>query len=419
MICYYYPPLTDVGCKRSVAFAKYFKKHGWNPYVLSVKNPDKTYCTLGNESQPPGIPTECSYSVINVYKFFGKLNGLLTKILKPFGVELKRNYFYDIFCIPDIFFGWIPLTTLKGYKLLKKFNIDFIYISCTPFSSAVVGVLLKFITRKPLILDFRDAYALEKISVALGVPKIRIRINRWIEKNLLKHADIFIVTTNELRKAYIQQYPQVRDKTFTIHNGFDLEYLIQNKPQKYPKFTIVYTGEFYFYASHFNNIFFQAIALLKAGGKVTKENFQFLFYGDGKDRIEQTSKDSGIEDIVVASSRILYRDVLNVISKSHLQLLRIVKPMISTKLFEGIPLNTPFLAIIPNGEVEKIIKKYSPSSYIVTEKSPKKVADAILDAMSKYKNDEIQDNHVQEFLENFSRERLTLKLMKIIEQNIT
>ena len=56
MICYYYPPLADVGCKRSVAFATFFKKFGWSPYVLSVKNPDKAYCSLGNEKIPEGIP---------------------------------------------------------------------------------------------------------------------------------------------------------------------------------------------------------------------------------------------------------------------------------------------------------------------------------------------------------------------------
>jgi len=28
MICYYYPPIADVGSKRSIAFSKYFKKNG-------------------------------------------------------------------------------------------------------------------------------------------------------------------------------------------------------------------------------------------------------------------------------------------------------------------------------------------------------------------------------------------------------
>jgi glycosyltransferase involved in cell wall biosynthesis len=417
MICYYYPPLTDVGSKRSVAFSKYFKKHGWDPFVLSVKNPDKIYCSLGSDAPPPGIPTEYSYSIVNPSKFFGKLNGLLLRLLKPFRIDLKRNYFYDIFCIPDFFWGWIPLTTLKGYNLIRKQDIDIIYVSCSPFSSAVIGVLLKVLTAKPLILDFRDPFALERLSF-LGFPHFRKKINRRIEEYFLKHADIFVVTSEETRRGYIKQYPEVKDKIFTVYNGFDSKYLPQKPVQKYSKFTIVYTGAFYFYAPQSNKIFFKAISLLKASGKVNKETFQFLFYDDEKDRIEAIAKDYGIEDLVFASSRIPYKDVLDVISRSHFQLLRIIKLMISTKLYEGIALNIPFLATIPAGEVEGIIKKYSPSSYIITDESADKVAEAIADAMRKYENDEIRDNHVKEFLEEFSRESLTLKLMKIIREEL-
>ena len=57
MVCYYYPPVTDVGSKRSVAFSKYFKKNGWSPSVLSVKNPDRYYCSVGHDVPPDGVPT--------------------------------------------------------------------------------------------------------------------------------------------------------------------------------------------------------------------------------------------------------------------------------------------------------------------------------------------------------------------------
>lgn len=81
-------------------------------------------------------------------------------------------------------------------------------------------------------------------------------------------------------------------------------------------------------------------------------------------------------------------------SRSHLQLLRIVKPMISIKLFDGIALNNVFLSTIPGGEVAEIIKCYSPSSYIVGENSADNIATAILDAMSRFKNNEIKNNNV-------------------------
>lgn len=105
MVCYYYPPLADVGCKRSVAFSKYFAKYGWSPLVLSVKNPDKYYCRLGDELPPEGISVEYVRSVFNPYRLLGIMNGVLTRLLKPFKIKLTRNYFMIYSVILIILWG--------------------------------------------------------------------------------------------------------------------------------------------------------------------------------------------------------------------------------------------------------------------------------------------------------------------------
>ncbi len=419
MLCYYYPPLSDVGSRRSIAFSKYLKKHGWNPYVLSVKNADMSYCTLGTDSPPEGIHTEYSRSVVSLSKIVGRLNGLLYRALKLFGIKYTRNYVYLFLCIPDHFWGWIPCTVSKALKLIKKHDIDVIYASCSPFTSAVIGTILKRLTGKPFVLDYRDPYGLEEVFSIVNLPSIRRKINRFFDKKILKYADIFIVNNEDTKDAYVRQYPEIENKIFAIHNGFDASDSLNIKETKYSKFTIAYTGDFYFYAPYSNYIFFEALSFLKKNGNIDQNNFQFLFYGDAKAEIESIAREHGIEDLVIASNRVPYREVLNVLAKSHLQLLRIVKPMISTKLFEGIPLNIPFLATIPPGEVEGLIKKYSPSSFIVTNESPEMVAEAILDAVASYKNNQIQDNKVEDFLNNFSRENLTLKLINIMEHNLS
>ena len=148
--------LTDVGSKRSVAFSKYFKKHGWNPYVLSVKNPDRSYCSVGTDAPPAGVPTAYTYSLINLYRPLGKLNGALSRLAGLFQMKISRNHLYDLFCIPDYFWGWIPLTVLKGYRLIKRQNIDTIYVSCSPHSASLAGIILKRLLGKPLIIDYRD-----------------------------------------------------------------------------------------------------------------------------------------------------------------------------------------------------------------------------------------------------------------------
>lgn len=417
MICYYYPPLADVGCNRSIAFAKYFNKHGWQPSVISVKNPDKGYCRPGNLPPPKEVPVTYSYSIINLTYILGKANGAFTKCLNLTDINLRRNYFYDFFCIPDQFWGWIPLTVFKSIRLIQHNRNDFIYVSCSPFSSAIIGIIIKLMTKKPLVIDFRDPFALDDLSF-LKLPAFRTKMNRLTEKLILKYADLFVVTTEETRLRYIEQYPLVKEKIFCIYNGFDTAFLPRYKAEKFDKFTIVYTGDFYFFAPQDNELFFKALARLKSEKKIHQNNFQFLFYSDANDEITDIVRKYSIEDIVIYKPRIPYQDVLEIISRSHLQLLRIVKLMISTKFFEGISLNIPFLATIPSGEVERLVRKYSPSSSIITDESVDKVANAIQDSIVKYRNGQIKDNLIDEFLDTFSRENQAVRLMAIIRKHL-
>ena len=192
--------------------------------------------------------------------------------------------------------------------------------------------------------------------------------------------------------------------------------------EKFEKFSIIYTGQFYQFGPHhqvYTEQFFKALAHLKATGDISAEAFQFLFFGDEHRFIEETARAHGVADLVVSRSRVPYQDVLQSISRSHLMLLRIVKLMISTKLFEGIPLDVPFLATIPHGEVEEIIRRYSPGSYVVTEDdSHLDVAEAIRDAMAKYKHGRMPGNRVEEFLARFTREKLTQQVMRIVEDKL-
>lgn len=412
MICYYYPPLTDVGCKRSVSFAQNFKESGWQPYVLSVKNPDQTFCSLGNDEPPAGIPVYYSLSVFNLYKFFGKLNGLLSRFLKLFKIDLKKNYFYEFLCIPDIFIGWVPLAIINGYRLIKKHDIDLIYVSIIPVSSAIIGWWLKKITGKPLVLDYRDPFGVDFSHYHPNLGQGRFR--KWFDKLyaniVLRSCDLLTVTSKETEALYREQHPFVRRKIHTIYNGFDHNLLAKLKHEnKFSKFTVIYTGEFYYSVEY--EYFFEGLSILKKQGAINKNNFQFLFYGGINAVLVPVISKFAIEDFVILRKRIPYIEVLKEIQRSHLQLLRLIQPMISTKLFEGISLNTPFLATIPSGEVEQIIRKYSPSSYLVTEKRPELVADSIIDAMEKYRTGEVINNKVEEFLSSFSRAKSSQNML--------
>ena len=413
MICYYYPPLLDVGCKRSVAFSKYWKKAGWEPHVLSVKNPDKTYCSLCDDRPPKGVDVIYTYSLFNIYKFLGKVNGLLSRILGLVGIKLQHNYFYDVFCVPDLFIGWVLPAIISGLRIIKRKKIDIIYVSCTPFSAGIIGWCLKKMTGKPLVIDYRDPYGLDisKYQKAFKPVWFRKPIDRWIAGTILKCCDLFTVTTEETKELYVEQFPCVRDKIHTVYNGFDHHLLDGIEEQeKFFKFTIIYTGNFY-YDIEFD-YFFEGLGLLKKKGKINADNFQFLFYGGRVERIQDALMHYDVVDLVQIKSRIPYAEVLKEIKRSHLQLLRIAKPMISTKLFEGIALNIPFLATVPAGEVEGIVRKYSPCSYVVSDNSAKSLSHCVGNAMILHEND-FRSNKIESFLNSFSRENLSLKILKL------
>lgn len=417
MICYYYPPLTDVGCKRSVAFSKYFAEHGWKPHILTVRNADKTYCSLGNDPIPPGIPVARSLSIFNIYWLARKLNGLITKLLGLFGIRLSSNYVSEFLCTPDPFWGWIPSTLFKALGLIKKSNCDLIYVSCSPFSAAIVGVLLKMISGKPLVLDFRDPFALKGSMYQRG-SKIRQITNSFLENKFLRYADLVIFTTEETKNLYRLQYPIYEDKLHTVHNGFDGLHKQSVNPEKYAKFTIVCGGNLYMFATMQSTVFFESMADLKNRHAINKSNFRFIYCGSDKERVAHIANDLNIEDIVLTKGTVPYHEMIETASRSHLYFLTILPPMISTKLYEGIALNVPFLALIPHGEVEAIIKEYSPSSYIVSDGSKEAITESILAAKSSYENGKVVDNRIEDFLHAFSRERLTLKLMQIIEDKL-
>jgi hypothetical protein len=416
MICYYYPPLTDVGCIRSVAFATFFKKFGWNPYVLSVKNPDKEYCSVGNEKTPKDIPVFYSFSLFNVFKILCFINGIIWKFFSLFNIKLKKFIIWDYVCIPDIFVGWIPLAIYNGLKIIKKEQIDLIYVSVSPVSSAIVGLFLKKITGKPVILDYRDPFGVDLGKYQPGLSKgfFRKNVNKWMDNFFIKRCDLFTVTTKETEELYRWQFPAVNNKIHTIYNGFDHFLLYKlNNTDKFSKFTIIYTGNFYFEIDY--KYFIDGLFFLKNKNIINKDNFQFLFYGEVKKEFAEKIKLYALEELVVFNGRVKYFEVLGEIQRSHFQLLRIIQPMISTKFFEGIALNIPFIATVPKGEVEQLIRKYSPSSYIITDESAEAVALSIIDAMKMYENNSVLNNDVDKFLANFSREKAARDMVHLFE----
>jgi glycosyltransferase involved in cell wall biosynthesis len=411
LISYYYPPLGDVGGLRALGFSKYLSHFGWKPYVLTVANPDKSYCSIADNKAPYGIDVFRSYSIINLTRVIGKLNGFLALILKKFRKESRTNIFADLLCLPDIFIGWIPLTYLKALKIIRKHDIDEIYVSCMPFSSSIIALLLKRKTQKPIILDLRDPITGHGTDTFSG--RFHESVNKSIEKYTLKYFDRVLFVTKETRENYLKTYPWLNTKSNCIYNGFFGEYLPKRSISLYDKFTITYVGNYYAETDD-SDLIFEALRNIVLENSISFGNIRFLYIGAQCGWIRRTAEKFELCDIVESLEQVSREESIEVLFKSPVIYIRILRDMISTKLFEGLATGRPLLAATSNEEVKEMIKRYSPHSALTEPHDAGALAEAILNLYSQWNTNRLDGRPNQEYMRKFDKSSLTKEFADVL-----
>lgn len=262
MIAYYFPPIASVGVFRILKFAKYLPRFGWKPVILTVRNPDPFMVKLDPhyaDDRLRGVKVFRSYSVPL---------GWIHKI-RRLGISDKW------FMVPDVFIGWLPSAVSLGKKIVAKERIDVIYASCPPVSSLILGALLKKMTKKPLVLDYRDPWTGHPSTL---YPTRAERFWRKMEERILKSCDVVITVGKRQREDMLKVFPFLEEAdVHVIPNGFDPKDFLGVKPQKFDKFTIVNTGAIYGARTNLFKIFLRALHGLLESEKVP--DFQVVHIG--------------------------------------------------------------------------------------------------------------------------------------------
>ena len=232
MIAYVFPPFYSVGGSiRVVKFIKYLPALGWLPVVLTIDD-SKEYATQrreGSESLLKDIPEqvriyrttagEPSEEFLEKSRSIKRKNRLAAAIVNVLAAvrDYARNYLLQ----PDEYIAWLPFAVRLGRQLVRKEGIEVIFATCPPFSTALIGAVLKKLTGKPLVLDFRDDW--------IDTPWYHSRppIIRWVERRMemwaVKTSDRVILVTEASRNAFVTRYPgEPEDKFVFIPNGCDL-----------------------------------------------------------------------------------------------------------------------------------------------------------------------------------------------------
>ena len=384
LISFHFPPSSAVGGLRIYGFANHLIDYGWKTYVLTIKekyaqNIDISRYKINKEIKifKTHILPKLSILILNVLK---KLNFKKNKescdncdkdtIIEKTGLKVKEGAVQKIkraidslLLLPDENRNWIIPAVNSACKEIESRNIKIVLTSCPPYSTHLIGLLLKYLYDIIWIADYRDPWIIPFNKYLYPTSKISLSIEKNIEKLVINKADIVTSTTEKLNRKFIEIYGGKNSEKFLcISNGFDGGNFkeIENL-KKYEKFTITYIGTLYFGRSP--EPIFKAIDVLKKEGLINGDDIRLNIFGNcqyinGTETVEYVKKYNLKEEVKI-NSPVSYREAIRIARKSHLGLVLAPKQpyQIPAKIYDMIGSETKVIAITEDGATKQMVEK--------------------------------------------------------------
>lgn len=371
MIATYFPPAGGVGVFRITKFVKYLKKMKYNPIVVTM---DEKFITNKDNSFLNDIK-DCKVYRLN---FDAK-----TKIAKQFYYALKQEI----------------------NEIIIKEKPSVVFITGGPFYVLPIGRFLYDKYDLPYIIDLRDPWAFQKNKNNFKSKLIKLK-NILLERYTFKKASCILTVNETMENMYKNFYPKYN--FLTITNGYDEEDFLNIKPKQFNDFTIVYTGKFDVSAG-----FRDPSDLFKVIKELNNEQIFINFVHVGE--VEQKVVDLAKKYDVIENCQFVgfksYKESLQYCKGANIQIILTGNESseMTTKVFDYMGCEKPIIAITnKNNELYKICND-NKGIFVVEHNDIEKLKNTI-----KYI---IENKYISKSDFNmFSREKLTKKLIKIIEK---
>jgi len=433
-ISYVFPPTGGAGIQRTVKLVKYFHKLGWNPYILTAKNPS---VPVFDYEIVKDVPADAkiykSLSLEIPYALKRKLWGGTVKNIqhdKPNedsvvpSKSLKQKilgsvkFLVHLLMMPDPQIGWNFFTVRKAKKIIKKHKIGHVFISAPPFSSLLLIPALSKLNVK-LVADFRDEWTefyLKSYDFHQRDNYTTLKIIK-MEQEVIDSADLVTMATSSFVTNYGQKYNTHQNKIKLLTNGYDVDDF-KNKPgtkRTDHKFNITYTGTIFNVTT--------AKYLLNAVSELINENPRL------EDQIQLNFVGRITDEEQVFFDQFVYKNCLNFTGYiPHLQsvsylyqsdlLVVIVDDLdgsdriIAAKVFEYIYTGIPILALVPEtGEIAQIVNSTG-TGIVISNRKTNQIKATIM----KFLNKQTRFDRNEQEIKQYSREDLAKQLINYLEE---
>src|SRR5215831_9554207 len=219
MLAHHFPPAGGSGSNRALAFTRYMPEHGWQPTVVT---PGVVWAANRDDGLLQEIPHGLRVVRTRSWESRPPRQTAMMPPPRPSeahrGVQPLKSHLGHLKRFPDAHIGWLPFALAAA----RRQTFDVAYSSSGPFTSHLVGLLLKRLTSKPWVAELRDGWYRWNRAIFPDYPRWRDALERRLEAAAIRAADRVVLVTERMADAFRLQYRDLPPRHFAVvSNGFD------------------------------------------------------------------------------------------------------------------------------------------------------------------------------------------------------
>lgn len=334
---------------------KHLKEFGWDPFVL---------CIQESNSKLTGVESE-NLEGIKIFKLQPPFDR--TSSPKPNGKSDSKtakkenklaNWVDDHFPIDT----WLPFFWMKKNEIsdiILKVNPDVIWSTSDPWSGGyIAGKIAKELDKK-WIADFRDPWTLCSVRFpqkGFFAQKIEEHAEKWIASN----SDYMTFTAKETERRYVKYYPELKDRSETIYNSFDVDQEVTNEENSSnpERLEILFLGTFRWLSDA--KLIIQILGRVKEKEPKLFHQIHLSSYGLLEIEDKAFALERGVFEAFKVRDKVPVELVQKEIDTADILLLSTHSErdeIVPAKLVDYLPSTKPILSIVPSIEVGDILKR--------------------------------------------------------------
>lgn len=318
---------------------------------------------------------------------------------------------------PDAYWLWAK-EAMASYDF-NTFSPDIILASVRPASSMFLAYKLAQKKKLPLVIEYRDLWNGQDFHDQK--PFIRRIAEKRQEKKMLEYASSVIVVTPAFSDILVKKYPFLKDKIKLLPNGYDENDFKEKevKPQN-EKLTLRHVGRLY--EKREIKFLMQALDELNAEQKIDLEKIQIDLIGPWLTSFQKNNlKAYKSFEVLKENGYVSHSESLRLQREGDVLLLvETTKDAYPGKIFEYFASEKQVLGLLHNqGAAWELMKKggeYKLAHFSDVEEIKKAVL-ALYNTWSENKT--VTVNVDQNYISNYSRQRIVSDLSEILHNSIT